>query len=219
MLLDKCTSVCWWTHKCLWTGWDVLLKIKNTAKLCCTGWPWFSLVHFGGEEAKNIFVGKNCSCKSKNLSLGVRSSNLNFWSSPYEVQNTAFPQSLPVFNSCSLHRGMWWVGRERTPCSEEKYRRTKWVISSGLERGGEMRSETEWHCRQTDLKELQEDLCDLSEPKFSVSKPSTNSLMWRKQSASEECPEWRWVNVCKDRKWQVTYQFYWDVMPLINTWD
>lgn len=53
-----------------------------------------------------------------------------------------------------------------------------------------MRSETEWHCRKTDLKELQEGLCDLSEPKFSsVSKPSTNVSMGRKSSVSEEWPE------------------------------
>lgn len=99
------------------------------------------------------------------------------------------------------HRGIevWQVGKARTSCCKAKYSRTKWVISSRLGMGGRIRSEIEWSSRQTNLRELQGDLCDLSKPKFtSLSKSSMNILNWRKLSASKMWPAWK-MNKCVER--------------------
>ena len=174
--------------------------MRHTAVLWFTGWLWFSLVHFGGEAAKNKFLGEICRRKGKNLSLGVRSHNLDSWKKLSEVWEYSLPShglngwgSFPVLHFYSLQKGteVWEVGRKRISCCKEKYRRTKLIISSRLGMCGKMRSEMEWSCGQTNLKELQGDLCDLSKLEFtfiSVPKPSKNILTWRKPSASEVWP-------------------------------
>lgn len=123
--------------------WDVSIAEDET--YCKPLFYWMTLIYLGSFWWKR---SKEHICGEKNVRVKsfLWEWEVLIWileAVLVKCQSTGENKSLPVLNSYSLHRGMWGIGRERTPCSEGKHSRTKWVISSGLGRGGKMRPETE----------------------------------------------------------------------------